>query len=382
MLLYPIINSQTSKIILWKAYEGNELERINVTKSFMPPLEEYEAYLRQIWESSWLTNQGPLLQEFEKQMTEYLGARHFQFVSNGTTALQLALRALAITDGEVITTPFSYVATTSAILWERCTPVFVDINPETLCIDVEQLEAAITPRTKAIMPVHVFGFPCDVEKIDALAKKHQLKVIYDAAHAVGVTYNGTSLMNYGDISICSFHSTKLLHTIEGGGMVMADAALNARVDLLKRFGHDGDDHKMLGINAKTSEFNAAMGLCNLGHIDAIVAARKQKTTYYDGLLKVGWAPRPLAGAEIGRNYAYYPRVFDTEQQTLDIIKRLNKANIFPRRYFYPSLNELPYLDSTQSCPVSEGISRRIICLPLYVDLDDQVIERICEIINA
>lgn len=346
----------------------------------MPPIEEYEAYIKKIWDSSWLTNQGPLLQLFEKKINGYLGVKNFHLVSNGTSALQIALRALDITDGEVITTPFSYVATTSAILWERCRPVFVDIDPETLCIDPGKIEAAITQRTKAIMPVHVFGIPCDVEAIGAIAKKHNLKVIYDAAHAFGVEYNGRSLVDYGDISICSFHSTKLFHTIEGGGIVVADSAVNERVELIKRFGHNGDEHIQLGINAKASEFQAAMGLCNLKYIDQIIENRKQKMVLYDSLLQ---AKRPIPADPVHTrpNYAYYPIILEDEAQVLDIIKRLQQANIFPRRYFYPSLNTLPYLEDVQSCPMSENIASRIICLPLYFELEDTAIRTICEIIN-
>lgn len=356
------------------------MDRINVTKSFLPPIQEYEVYLREIWENDHLTNQGPLLQKFEENVLHRLKVQNFQFVANGTLALQLALSTLGKEGGEVITTPFSYVATTSAILWERFRPVYVDIEPETFSMDPSQIEAAITPRTKAILPVHVFGFPCDVEAIDRIAKKHNIKVIYDAAHAFGVSFKGKSLLDYGDISTCSFHSTKLFHTIEGGGLVIKDAALNQQVELAKRFGHDGDAHKQLGINAKASEFQAAMGIVNLNYLDEIITKRQKAAELYSALLndKVH-IPRLREGVK--HNFCYYPVIFKDEATLLQTFKKLNAENIFPRRYFYPSLNKLPYLKNNQICPISEDISSRIACLPLYVDIDESVVRRICEIIN-
>lgn len=356
-------------------------ERINVTKTFLPPLEEYESYLKKIWESSYLTNQGPLLQEFQQKIEEYLGVDNFHFVTNGTLALQVALRALGITEGEVITTPFSYVATTSAILWEHCTPVYVDIEPETYCIDASKIEAAITKDTKAILAVHVFGNPCDIETIEKIAKKHNLKVVYDAAHAFGVTYKGKSIFSYGDISITSFHSTKLFHTIEGGGIFVNDPAVNGTVELTKRFGHQMDDHYMLGMNAKASELQAAMGLSNLKYIKQNIEARKVIFEHYSKKLsaKLGL---PKINPTIDYNYAYYPVVFENEEKMQEAIARLNDGNVFPRRYFYPSLNKLPYVGESQSCPVSESIASRIICLPLYVGLESADVDRICRIVNS
>jgi dTDP-4-amino-4,6-dideoxygalactose transaminase len=355
------------------------MERINVTKTFLPPFEEYEPYLKQIWANSQLTNQGPLLHELEAQLKSYLQVKDFHFVGNGTIALQLALRALDITEGEVITTPFSYVATTASILWEHCEPVFVDIEPDTLCIDTDKIEAAITPRTKAIMPVHVFGYPCDVEKIDAIAKRHNLKVIYDAAHAFGVTYKGKSLLDFGDISTGRFHATKLFHTIEGGCVIVRDQTVSDRIGLMKHFGHMGDEHLMLGINAKATEFQAAMGLCNLRHIDEIIQKRKVAFGHYNQLLD-GVFDRPAIHKDTTYNYAYYPVLFENETQLLQKIAELNKKNIFPRRYFYPSLNTLPYLSATQSCPVSEDIAARIICLPMSASLEEKDIKIICKVL--
>lgn len=354
--------------------------RVNVTKTFLPPMEDFQEYLDQIWSSAYLTNQGPLLLEFQEKVSKHLKVKNFHFVTNGTLALQVALRALGITRGEVITTPFTYVATVSSILWERCTPVFVDIDPDTLCIDPTKIEAAITKETKAIMPVHVFGHPCDVEKIDAIAKKHKLKVIYDAAHAFDVTYKDKQLLSYGDVSICSFHSTKLFHTIEGGCLVARDKKISDKIELNKRFGHNGDDHYMLGTNAKASEFQAAMGLCNLKYIDDIIKKRLAVIAQYDRLLK-GKFQRPKLPPHTKYNGAYYPVVFESEQALLTAMEKLAKHRIFPRRYFFPSLNTLPYLKKTQACPISESISLRIACLPLYPDLDEKTIKKICEVLK-
>jgi dTDP-4-amino-4,6-dideoxygalactose transaminase len=354
--------------------------RINVTKTFLPPIVEYQEYLEKIWENVWLTNQGPLLKQFETQTEEYLGVKNLHFVANGTLALQVSLRALGITGGEVITTPFSYVATTSTILWERCKPVFVDIEPTSLCIDPNKIEAAITKETKAIMAVHVFGHPCDVKKIEKLAKKHKLKVIYDGAHAFGVQYKGQSIFNYGDISICSFHSTKLFHTIEGGCIIAPSKAISDKVELIKRFGHNNDDHYMLGINAKANEFQAAMGLCNFKYIAEILEKRKHVVDLYNKLLGEA-VRRPSVRKGATKNYAYYPVILKDEKELLRIIDTLAIKNIFPRRYFYPSLNTLPYLEEACDCPVSEDISRRILCLPLYPDVEEDIITAICRVIK-
>ncbi|HET6746720.1 MAG TPA: DegT/DnrJ/EryC1/StrS family aminotransferase [Candidatus Saccharimonadales bacterium] len=355
-------------------------EKINVTKTFLPPAEEYAAHLEGIWSRGWLTNQGPLVRELEKKVGDYLGLPELHFVSNGTVALQLALKALDIEDGEIITTPFSYVATTSAIMWERCKPVYVDIRRDTLCIDADKIEAAITPSTRAILAVHVFGQPCDVDKIAAIAKKHDLKVIYDGAHAFGAVHKGKALLSYGDIATGSFHSTKLFHTVEGGCVITHDKATSDKVELLKRFGHEGDTHHMLGINAKASEFHAAMGLCNLKYIDEIIHKRKSIHELYHKLLRKE-IKKIEVQKETQHNYAYYPVIVDSEEQLHKIVGDLNKENIFPRRYFYPSLNKLSYVNSEHGCPVSEDIASRILCLPLYHDLADETVHRVSSIIN-
>ena len=354
--------------------------KIHVTKAFLPPIDEYKEYIDRIWDSGILTNQGPLLQEFESKTRKYLDVENFHFVTNGTIALQLAIEALDVAGGEIITTPFSYVATTSAMLWEGAKPIFVDIDEKTLCIDPKKIEAAITKRTKAILAVHVFGNPCDIEKIQKIAKKHDLKVIYDAAHAFGVEYRGKSLLSYGDISITSFHATKLFHTIEGGGIVVNDDTVNKKMELIKRFGHNGDENLLLGINGKASEFQAAMGLVNYKYIDDVINERKRIVSLYDNHLK-GKIIRPKFSSKIKYNNAYYPVILRDEQETQRIITRLNECNIVPRRYFYPSLNELPYVQQYYKCPVSESISKRILCLPLFIGLDNITIRKICEVIS-
>ena len=356
------------------------MQVINVTKSFLPPIEEFNFYVSKIWQNGQLTNQGPLLLELEQKIKEYLEVSNFHFLTNGTIALQVALRSLGITEGEVITTPFSYVATTSSILWERCTPVYVDIHPRDFCIDVSKIEAAITPKTKAILAVHVFGNPCNVEAIEKIAKKHKLRVIYDGAHAFGVKYKGKSLLDFGDITMCSFHATKLFHTIEGGGLIVRDDSVSNTVEYVKKFGHYGDEHYMLGINAKASEFQAAMGLANLPHLEEIIASRKKSSELYDALLP-NHLVTSLHESEVTKNYAYYPIVFRSEDDLLHAMNELKTNGIYARRYFYPSLNKLPYVESVQKCPVSEDIALRILCLPLYYGLGDDTVRKICGILT-
>lgn len=347
----------------------------------MPPKEEFLKKVSDIFDCGILTNQGPNVQEFEQTIQKFLGVEYFHYVTNGTIALQLALHALGITEGEVITTPFSYVATISSVLWERCVPVFVDIEPNNFTIDVTKIEEAITPRTRAIMPVHVFGYACDVETIEAIAQKHGLRVIYDAAHTFAARYKGKALCSYGDISTLSFHATKLFHTIEGGACIVNDVEVDRKLDLIKRFGHMGDNHYVLGINAKQDEFNAAMGNVMMGYLDVILNERRRISELYDSLLE-GKLRRPAKQKGLEYNYAYYPVVFKDEAELLKIFAALNEHNIFPRRYFYPSLNTLPYLIDASSCPVSEDISSRIACLPLYPDLSDTLVEHIVAIIKG
>ncbi|WP_428077375.1 DegT/DnrJ/EryC1/StrS family aminotransferase [Candidatus Avelusimicrobium alvi] len=357
------------------------MEKILVTKPYLPPIEEYKAQIDLIYASNQLTNQGPLLQELEETLRTFLQVKYFQYVTNGTIALQLALEALGIDKGEVITTPFSYVATTSSILWQRCKPVFVDIEPKNFTIDPSKIEAAITSKTRAIMPVHVFGYACDVEKIQEIAEKYHLKVIYDAAHAFGSVYKGKSLCSYGDVATLSFHATKLFHTVEGGAVIIREKSVSQKLDLVKRFGHCGDNHFCLGINGKQSEFHAAMGLAVLPHLGEIVTARKRICELYDQEL-AGQIERPQMQKELIYNYAYYPVLFKDEKTLLRVFKALNNEGIYPRRYFYPSLNTLPYLDERILCPISEDICSRIACLPLYPNLREESIWRVIHILQS
>lgn len=356
---------------------------INVTKSFLPPLEAYTKYLEGIWTRGYLTNHGPLVNELEDKLREYFGVKHFFYVNNGTIALQIAIKALEL-KGEVITTPFSYVATTSSLIWENTKPVFVDINPVDYTLDVTKIEAAITPQTTGIMATHVYGLPCNVEAIEAIALKHKLKVIYDAAHAFGVSFKGKGILNYGDISTLSFHATKLFHTVEGGGIATNDDALAHRIAYMRNFGHKGqEDFWGVGVNGKSSEFHAAMGLCVYPYITDIMDKRKELAGLYEKYISQYKLDleRPVIPEGTLYNHAYFPVVFSSEQKLIMVRDSLNAAYIYPRRYFYPSLNQLPYLEEKISLPVTESISARVLCLPLYHDLGEENIRRICNIMS-
>jgi dTDP-4-amino-4,6-dideoxygalactose transaminase len=352
---------------------------INVTKTFLPPFEEYISQLKRAWDKGWVTNNGELVQELERKLKEWLGVKHLLYCSNGTVALQMAIKALDLT-GEIITTPFSYVATTGAILWERCTPVFADIDEKTFCLYPGAIEERITPRTQAILATHVYGYPCDTEKIADIGRKHGLKVIYDGAHAFGTMLNGISLFNHGDISTCSFHATKLFHTVSGGCVITEDEALAKKLFLYRQFGHIYDDYYSIGINGKNSEFHAAMGLCNLEHIDDIFKSRKEQWLFYQSQLQGANLQLLKPDPSVGYNYAYFPVVFESEQKLLKAFERLNSKDIFPRRYFYPSLNKLPYLQG-EECKKAESIAKRIACLPLYVGLTPEQQQSVCVILN-
>ncbi len=354
---------------------------VNVTKSFLPDREEYIKYIHEIWDRVQLTNNGPLLRRLEDELKAYLGVENLYFCGNGTIVLQIALKVLEVTK-EVITTPFSYVATTNSILWENCTPVFVDIDRDTFNIDPELIEAAITPDTQAIMATHVYGNPCAVEKIKEIAERHSLKVIYDAAHAFGVKYQGKSLLSYGDLSTCSFHATKVFHTVEGGALISNHPELHEKIHLLRAFGHRGDEEYFFaGINGKNSEFHAAMGLCNLPHVPDIIAARREVFEQYDAQLNWDKLTKPKIDPDIEYNYAYYPVVFESYDSMRKVQAALLEVEIAPRRYFYPSLNTLTFLPTYYACPVSEDISSRVLSLPLYVGQPAEEIEKISRIIN-
>ncbi len=353
---------------------------INVTKSYLPDFEEYTNLLRGVWERVHLTNDGPLLRDLEAQMKEYLGVKHLKYCTNGTIVLQMALKALDITK-EVITTPFSYVATTNALLWEGCTPVFADIRPDDFCINADKIEALITENTQAIMATHVYGNACRVEQIQAIAQKHNLKVIYDAAHTFGSRYNDRSILSYGDLSTCSFHATKVFHTVEGGCIVTDDDAMAQKLHFYRSFGHRNDDYYSVGINAKNSEFHAAMGLCVLPKVPALIEARKQVFGYYNDRLDFSKITRPTLTPGVDYNYAYYPVVLDSEETLLRVVDSLKAQEVSARRYFFPSLNTLPFSMGHQPCPVSEDVSLRVLCLPLYPDLAEADVDRIAGVVN-
>ncbi|MBP2283055.1 dTDP-4-amino-4,6-dideoxygalactose transaminase [Flavobacterium sp. CG_23.5] len=354
---------------------------INVTKTFLPPIEEYTKQIQRAWDQKWITNRGPLAIELETKLKEYLNTSNIISTTNGTIPLQIALKLLG-KKGEIITTPFSYVATTAAIVWENCTPVFVDIHPEYLTIDETKIEAAITNKTTAILATHVFGNPCAIEAIEAIAKKHNLKVIYDAAHAFGVTYNGQSLFSYGDISTCSFHATKLFHTGEGGAMFANDANLYHEMFYSHNFGHNGPlAFYGVGINAKMSELQAAMGLSVFPYMGAILTERKKVTDYYNQNLNFLKLQSLKIRAKTRWNYSYYPVIFEDEKVLLQVQQNLNENQIFPRRYFYPSLNTIEYAKG-DVMPISESVASRVLCLPLYVGLEESNLESIVSIINT
>lgn len=323
-----------------------------------------------------------MVRELEEELKTYLGVKNLLYVTNGTIALQIAIKALNL-KGEIITTPFSYCATTTSILWENVKPVFVDIEADTYNIDANLIEQAITDKTSAILATHVYGRPCDVEKIEQIAQKYNLKVIYDGAHCFGATYHGQSVLAFGDVATCSFHATKVFHTVEGGCVICKDDDLAKTLSHYRSFGHKNDDYFMMGINAKNSEFHAAMGLCNLPRVNEIIQQRKVISEKYDALLdwsKLKQPKQDIAGFVY--NYAYYPVMLPSEEKLLEVTEALKKEDIVPRRYFYPSLNQLPYLDFYNPCPVSEKISAAALSLPLYYDLDLKDVERIARIVNA
>ncbi|WP_299714642.1 DegT/DnrJ/EryC1/StrS aminotransferase family protein [uncultured Tenacibaculum sp.] len=355
-------------------------KRINVTKCFFPPLDEYTNYIEKAWKNEWLTNNGELYRELTEKLKVFLDVDHLIPMTNGTLPINIALNAFG-NRGEIITTPFSYVATTASIVWENCTPVFVDIDPNHLTIDESKIENAITEKTTAIMATHVFGNPCEVDAINKIAEKHNLKVIYDAAHCFGVKYKNKSIFSYGDVSTCSFHATKLFHTGEGGAAICKDEKTYHEIFYRHNFGHNGPlDFHGLGINAKMSELQAAMGLSLLPYIDHIISERKKVCNFYDEKLSFKNFRSFQIRESTDWNYSYYPIIFDSEEILLEIEERFNRTNIYPRRYFYPSLEKLPYINQ-DNCPISEDISGRIMCLPLYVGLTEEEINLIVKLLN-
>ncbi|PRM87205.1 DegT/DnrJ/EryC1/StrS family aminotransferase [Aliarcobacter cryaerophilus] len=353
---------------------------INVTKSYLPNIEKYKSYIDEIYKTAWLTNQGPLVQKLEKRLAEYLGVKNIILVSNGTIALDIAYRALDL-KGEVITTPFSFVATTSSLVTNRLTPIFVDIDEKSFNLNPKNIEKLITQKTSAILPVHVFGNACEVEKIEQIAKKHRLKVVYDAAHAFDVKYKDKSILEFGDISTLSFHATKLFHTIEGGAIIANDDELAQKIRYLINFGiKSPTEIPYLGTNAKMNEFEAAMGLCVLDDIENIKEKRKVVIENYREELK-DLVQFQKQNENASENYSYFPIVLENEEELLKVQKVLNDENIFPRRYFYPSLDTLEYIEPKQECIISRNISKRILCLPVYAELDFDNQNKIIEILK-
>jgi dTDP-4-amino-4,6-dideoxygalactose transaminase len=356
------------------------LKSTNVTQTFLPPIEEYTKILKRVWESKWLTNRGELVLELESKIKEVTKSKNCLAMNNGTIPLQIALKLLA-KGGEVITTPFSYVATTSSIVWESCTPVFVDIDQTYWTIDPSKIEEAISPNTTCILATHVFGNICDIIAIEEIAKRHKLHVIYDAAHCFGVSYNGQSVFNYGDVSTCSFHATKVFHTGEGGMIFTQNNELFNQIYYSHNFGHNGpEDFYGVGINGKISELSAAMGLAVWPYFDEIISKRKEIVEKYLTLLSAYNLKFISLREGVDWNYSYFPVVFESEEMLNNVMRDLNKQDIYPRRYFYPSLNQIDYVKG-ESCPVAEDISKRVLCLPLFHGLSFDKVNLISETIK-
>jgi dTDP-4-amino-4,6-dideoxygalactose transaminase len=348
------------------------MKEIQVTQPFLPPIEEYIKRLHGIWDRNWLTNAGPLVKELEQKLQDHHSLNQPVYcVANGGLGLQIILKALGIR-GEVITTPFSYVATTSCPLWEGCTIRYADIDPTYLTLDPRAAEAAITSNTKAILATHVYGNPCDVEAFEQIGKKYGIAIIYDAAHAFGVTYKRRSLLEWGDASMVSMHATKVFHSVEGGFICARDPEVSRKMEWMRRFGHNGPGaYHGAGINAKLSEFHAAMGLCVFDHLEEILTGRRLQCEAYDRILQAAKQITSLDWrANTSRNYAYYPVLFESEEALLQTTQKLEVEGVFCRRYFHPSLEQVPTLGShPQDCPVSLSVSKRVLCLPLAAEND-------------
>lgn len=366
------------------------IEPIYVTRPFLPPLEELLPYLEQIWSSRQLTNGGPFHEQLEQALCDYLGVKHISLFANGTLALVTALQALRIT-GEVITTPYSFVATAHSLLWNGIKPVFVDIDPKTLNLDPNKIEAAITPQTTAILPVHIYGRPCDTDRIQAIADTYGLKVIYDAAHAFAVEDTGGSILRHGDLSILSFHATKVFTTFEGGAIISPDEKTKKRIDYLKNFGF-ADEVTVVapGINGKMNEFQAAVGLVQLKHIDRVIAEREAIDRHYRELLTgipgISCLPRSLSKQH---NYSYFPILVESEHPISrdELYAKLRAQGIYARRYFYPLISEFPMYRALPSAksghlPVAVNSARQVLCLPIYPDLLSEQVKLIASIVAS
>ena len=352
----------------------------NVTKTYLPDKKKYIEYIDKIYEDGWVTNYGPLVRELEKRLAEYLGVRNIVLVANGTIALEISYRLLKL-EGEVITTPFSFVATTSSLVSNGLKPIFSDVCPDSFNLDPMKIESAITDKTSAIVPVHVFGNACEVEDIEKIADEYNLKVIYDGAHAFNARYKDQSLLSYGDVSTLSFHATKMFHSIEGGALIINDDRLVEDARYLINFGIDGPETvKALGTNAKMNEFEAAMGLCVLDDMEAIIKERKVLYERYFSALN-GLTQLQIRTEYCNNNYAYFPVVFKNEQQLLRVKKILAEHDVFPRRYFYPSLDMLPYTEGSQKMSFSRELAKRVLVLPMFPGLSHTIQDRIISIIQ-
>ncbi|EII8727132.1 dTDP-4-amino-4,6-dideoxy-D-glucose aminotransferase VioA [Escherichia coli] len=361
---------------------------IPVTQPSLPELAEFMPYLEKIWKNKWLTNNGPFHQELEEKLCEFLGVQHISLFNNATIALITALQALRIT-GEVITTPYSFVATSHAILWNGLTPVFVDIENDGYNIDYRKIEQAITPKTSAILPVHCYSTPCEVEEIQKIADNYGLKVIYDAAHAFGVNFKGQSLLNYGDLSILSFHATKVFNTFEGGAIISPDAKTKLRIDRLKNFGiADELTVTAPGINGKMSEINAAFGLVQLKHIEGSISKRKIIDSLYRNLLKGTPGITIFPGnINANSNYSYFPILIDdgfhmSRDQAYELLK---KNNILSRKYFYPLISNMPMYRglisaSVDNLPIANSVADKVLCSPIYTDLNEEIVVKITKLL--
>jgi dTDP-4-amino-4,6-dideoxygalactose transaminase len=370
------------------AEETMSERRINVTQPYLPPLEEFIPYLRRIWDSKMLTNGGPMHQHLEEALCEYLGIEHIALFNNGTTALLTALQSLRIT-GEVITTPYSFVATAHSLLWNGIKPVFVDIDPRTLNLDPKKIESAITPHTTAIMPVHCYGNPCDVKAIQDIADNYNLRVVYDAAHAFGVRDTGGSILRHGDLSAMSFHATKVFNTFEGGAIVCPDAKTKLRIDRLKNFGFVDEVTVVApGINGKMGEVNAAFGLLQLRHVDCAIERRREIARIYDEQLKNVKGIRPVGSVgQAKANYSYYPVLVEDDYPLSrdELYQALRNNNIYARKYFYPLISDFPMYRGIASAarenlPVASEVARNVLCLPIYPALDRREVLKVLEIV--
>lgn len=361
-------------------------ETVNVTRSSMPAYEEYCEEIHSLWDSRWLSNMGAKHRQFQAELARYFGVKSIDLLTNGHMALELSLQALGL-EGEVITTPFTFASTTQAIVRSGLTPVFCDIDPVTFNLDPAKLEALLTPHTRAILPVHAYGAPCDMEALDQLAGRHGLKVLYDAAHAFGVTYKGRGIASFGDVSCFSFHATKVFHTIEGGAVCFRDETAARRLARLKNFGLDGEDATELGANAKMNEFCAAMGLCNLRHVDEDILRRRHAAERYRTFLEdIPGLQLPPVLPDVRSNYAFFPVVFD---ETVfgagrdEVLRALERRQIMARKYFYPLTSEFSCYQGRfdpDATPVAKQISRRVLTLPLYAEIEEKTVDRVCEII--